>query len=303
MAGKPITYFDRYRKSFVDEQVYGEGALRFAYETVAGRCLSRWLFARAFVSRIFGWYMSRPASRSRIRPFIDAYGLDEQEFSGPEDAYRSFNEFFCRELKPGSRPVDSDPRSVVFPADGRHFGWQEIGAEEGVFVKGQRWNLEELLDHQEDLVRRFSGGTLVLSRLCPVDYHHFHYPVGGRISGTRRIRGPLFSVSPIALRQRLAYLWTNKRCLTLIDTADAGTCCFIEVGATNVGSIHHRPLPLDGRVDKGAPKGWFEFGGSSVVTLFEPGRVTLCEDLLKMTRRGYELYARAGDRMGACPNH
>ena len=298
MSGTPIIIHDRYRGTTFTEEVYGEGAVRFAYATAAGRVLTRFLLARAFVSRLFGWYMSRPGSRARIRPFIEQYGIDASEFARPVESFRSFNEFFHRELRPGARPVDPDPDSVVFPADGRHMGWTALGSEAGVFVKGQRWDLPSLLGNDPGLTRRFSGGTLVLSRLCPVDYHHFHFPVGGRCGPVTWQGRDLFSVNPIALRQTLAYLWTNKRALTLVETEHCGTCCFIEIGATNVGSIRHRPLPGDNLVAKGDPKGWFEFGGSSVITLFEKGRVRLSEDLLQQTENGIELYARVGDQMG-----
>ncbi|HSH09797.1 MAG TPA: phosphatidylserine decarboxylase, partial [Oceanipulchritudo sp.] len=174
----------------------------------------------------------------------------------------------------------------------------QLGTEEGIFVKGQQWDLWHLLGGNTPLAGRFAGGSLVLSRLCPVDYHHFHFPVGGRVREIRWTGRRLYSVSPFALRQRIEYLWENKRCLTLIETELLGLVCFIEVGATNVGSIHHRQLPEGNRIEKGAPKGWFEFGGSSVITIFEPGRVRLSEDLLEQTARGKELYARVGDRMG-----
>jgi hypothetical protein len=98
------------------------------------------------------------------------------------DQYDSFNDFFCRELKPDARPVDQSEGSIVFPADGRHFGWQSLGQEQGVFVKGQKWNLWQLLDGRKDLVDRFSGGTLVLSRL---DWRH-----GGGMLVDRE--GPVF---------------------------------------------------------------------------------------------------------------
>ncbi len=298
MSAAPIIVHDRYTQSSFEEAVYGEGALRFAYATLAGRVMTRLLFARAFVSRLFGWYMRLPGSRSRILPFIRQYGLDPNEFARPPESFTSFNDFFCRELRVGARPVDASPESVVFPADGRHFGWQVLGEETGVFVKGQRWDLTQLLGGDKELARQFSGGTMVLSRLCPVDYHHFHFPVAGVVESPRWHGNKLFSVSPIALRRNLSLLWSNKRALTLIRGEGYGLCCFIEIGATNVGSIKHRPRPRDGYVNKGDPKGWFEFGGSSVITLFEKGRVRLSEDLLENTARGVELYARVGDQMG-----
>jgi phosphatidylserine decarboxylase len=298
MRGEPIQIFDRYTGKPVQEAVYGEGSLRFVYETALGRAGAAMMFSRPFVSRLFGWYMKRPASVIKIKPFVEKYGVDATEFSQPLEAYDSFNAFFCRELHPEARPVDAAPDSAVFPADARHLGFQTLGEEQRVFVKGQTWDLNALLGGDADLVQRFAGGSLVLSRLCPVDYHHFHFPVGGQVESLSWLGSRLYSVSPIALRQRLSYLWENLRCLTRMRTSAIGEVCFIEVGATNVGSIRHRPLPSNSQVLKGDPKGWFEFGGSSVITLFQPGVVTLSEDLLRCSAEGMELYAHCGDKMG-----
>lgn len=298
MSGNPITVYNRYRGAYEEEAVYGESALRFAYETSIGRAATTLFFSRPLLSRIFGWYMKRPASRAKIGPFVEKYDLDPAEFARSLEDYESFNAFFCRELNPDARPVDSDPCSVVFPADGRHFGWENLGEESQVFVKGQAWDIPQLLGGNAELIDIFRGGALVLSRLCPVDYHHFHYPAGGKVGPPRWMDNRLYSVSPIALRRRLAYIWQNRRCLSLIDSSDLGTVGFIEVGATNVGTIQHHPLPEALIVSKGDPKGWFEFGGSSVITLFRKGAVSLSDDLLSKTAEGVELYARVGDRMG-----
>ena len=298
MPAQPIQFYDRYSQSLKLEAVYGDTALRLTYDTLPGRGLAHLFFARPFFSRLFGWHMARPSTRRKIRPFIAAYGIDETEFAQPVEAYASFNAFFHRELKPQVRPVNPHPDSVVFPADARHLGFPELGKEERVFVKGQHWDLRALLGGDEELTERFSGGTLVLSRLCPVDYHHFHYPVAGKLTASRWLDRLLFSVNPIALRRNLEYLWRNRRCLTRIQTDRHGEVCLLEIGATNVGSIRHHPVPEDGTVAKGAPRGWFEFGGSSIITLFEKGRVSLSDDLLDVSRKGIELYAHVGDEMG-----
>jgi phosphatidylserine decarboxylase len=107
----------------------------------------------------------------------------------------------------------------------------------------------------------------------------------------------LFSVSPIALAKQLAYLWTNKRTLTQLQTEDFGTILILEIGATCVGSIHQTYTPNQ-PVEKGAEKGYFAFGGSSTITIFEAGKVTLAKDLLENTSKQIELYARIGSAMG-----
>ena len=125
MSADPITYFDRYAAAEKQEAVYGDGALRFAYENAAGRVLTWLLFSRPLISRIFGWYMKRSRSAGRVAPFVRKYGLKADEFAQPVESFTTFNDFFCRELKASARPVDQDAESVVFPADARHLGFQE----------------------------------------------------------------------------------------------------------------------------------------------------------------------------------
>jgi len=299
MRGEPVIIHNRYTGASEEEAIFGEGALRWTYESISGRAVNWMFISRPFLSKLFGWYMRRPVTVNRIQPFIDKFGLDVSEFKRPLDEFQSFNDFFRRELKEDARPIDSDPASVVFPADGRHLAWENLGTENHIFVKGQQWNLKSLLGGDESLVERFTGGTLVLSRLCPTDYHHFHYPVGGISGEPKAFKGPLYSVNPISLRLRAKALWHNYRCLSLIRTTGSSLVCFLEIGATNVGSIHHCSLSQDSRVSKGEAKGWFEFGGSSVITIFESGQVTLCEDLLEQSGKGIELYARMGDKLGS----
>lgn len=289
-----IEYYNRHRDRLETEEVYGEGFLRFAYDHPLGKWPLHLLIKRAAFSRWYGWRMNRPASRARIEPFIRAYGLDIGDFAEPPDSFSHFNAFFYRKLAPGARPVDADA-AAVFPADGRHFGFARASAVDSVFVKGQRFDLARLLG-DDALAERFADGPLVLSRLCPVDYHRFHFPCAGVPSAPRWIEGPLFSVSPIALRRRLAYLWENKRCVTRVESDESGLVLSLEIGATCVGGIH-QTYTAGERVGAGDEKGYFAFGGSSVMTLFEPGRVRLADDLLEHSAAGRELYARMGSAM------
>jgi phosphatidylserine decarboxylase len=294
---EPIHYFNRHTGALETEQVYGEGFLHWTYHHPLGAAALWSLVQRPFFSAWYGRRMSTPASAARVAPFIRQYGLDATEFREPADSYGSFNEFFYRKLKPTARPVDADETSVVFPADGRHLGFQHASDIAGVFIKGQRFDLTALLGDAA-LAARYADGTLVLSRLCPVDYHRFHFPAAGVASETRLINGPLFSVSPIALRRRLAYLWTNKRTITPLRTERFGTVQIIEIGATCVGTIRQTFRPGE-PVEKCAEKGFFAFGGSSTITLFEPGAVRLEADLADHSSRQVELYAKVGTRM-AC---
>jgi phosphatidylserine decarboxylase len=298
---EPIRYFNRHTGRLETEQVYGEGFLRWTYTHPLGALALATFVKRPFFSAWYGRRMDRPQSARKIGPFISRYRLDLSEFADPPNSFHNFNEFFFRKLKPECRPVDDDSVSAAFPADGRHFGFSNAAEIQSVFVKGQRFDLASLLGDAE-LARRYEQGTLILSRLCPVDYHRFHFPVAGIPSEPRAIPGPLFSVSPIALRQRLLYLWTNRRVITALDADAFGTVLILEIGATCVGGIH-QTFRAGNAVAKGSEKGYFSFGGSSVITLFEPGRIVLADDLLESSARGVELYARFGTpmaRLTAC---
>ena len=291
-----IQFFNRYTQTVETEQVYGEGFLRWIYGSLSGRIALHAVAKRGFFSRWYGWRMDRAASRAKVAPFIQNFRVDPGEFADAPESFRTFNEFFYRKLKPGARLIAGDARTAVFPADGRHLGFADVSRMEGIFVKGAVFSLGELLRDRE-LAERFQRGSMVLSRLCPVDYHRYHFPVGGLATDPRLLNGWLYSVSPIALRRNIRIFTENKRAITRIESPEFGTVLMLEVGATNVGSFAYT-FPANTRVAKGAEKGYFKFGGSSTITLFEPGRVKLDADLLAHTAERRELYARMGDRLG-----
>jgi len=295
MANEPIQFFNRHSGQVEVERIYGEPFLRWIYGNPLGHLALHALVKRAVFSRWYGWRMTRPASASRIEPFIRQYQLDPAEFAEPASSFQSFNEFFYRRLKSNARPIHPDPSVAVFPADGRHLGIENLATTDGFYVKGQRLDLNQLLDDPA-LAREFSGGSLILSRLCPVDYHRFHFAVGGRPGPPRTIGRWLYSVSPVALRQNLNYLCANKRSLSVIESDAFGRVVTLEVGATNVGSWKYTHAPGE-PVLKGQEKGFFLFGGSLTITLFTHGRVRLADDLLRESHRHRELYARVGEPM------
>ena len=291
----PILYYNRYTGQIEQEKILGERSLRWVYGTPLGRLSLHLLLKRAFFSQLVGALKSTRRSARSLPEFVREYGIDTAEMARPLEDYTSFNDFFYRTLKPGARPLCAEGH-IALPADGRHSGWQDASAMSGVFVKGQRIDLPALLGSAE-LAERYAHGAVVLSRLCPVDYHRFHFPAAGVPEAAKRIPGPLASVSPYCLRRQLAWLWTNKRELTTLHTDALGDVLILAVGATGVGAIHQTYTPGEA-VAKGAEQGYFAFGGSTIICLFEPGRVQLAADLLEQTAQGRELYARQGDTLG-----
>ena len=296
MSAEPIRYFHRAKQGVETERVYGEGWLRWTYGNPLGRLSLELLVKRWLASAYYGWRMNMRASANKVLPFIVDYDLDVDEFAKSQFTFKSFNDFFYRALKPGARPVAEGDRVAVLPADGRHLALQNVDAAAGFYVKGQRFDLTAFLGDAE-LAMKFAGGSMLISRLCPVDYHRFHFPVAGTPGEPRLIKGFLYSVSPIALRRKLDYLWQNKRMVTLVQSPVFGQVAVCEIGATMVGSIFQSYLP--GRaVTKGEEKGLFKFGGSCVITLFQPGKIKFDADLVRHGAEGLEVYARMGERLG-----
>ncbi len=296
MAAEPIRFYNRSTRQIEIEQIYGEKWLRFAYEHPVGGAFVWLLAKRRFFSAYFGWRMSRRYSAQQVLPFIIDYNLDTTEFAKSPLRYKTFNEFFYRALKPEARPIAAGDGVAVLPADGRHLAFPDVDAADGFYVKGAKFTLAELLGDTA-LAEKFAGGAMLISRLCPVDYHRFHYPAAGTPSEPRLINGWFYSVSPIALRRNVRYLAENKRVLTLLETPAFGAVAILEVGATNVGSIRQSGVP--GRpVVKGEEKGYFKFGGSCVITLFQRGRIRFDADLVEQSARCVETYAKMGERLG-----
>ncbi len=294
---EPIVFFNRYTQNLEQEAIYGEPWLRWAYETRIGKRTTKLILKRAWFSAWYGWRMDSPRSRKRILPFIQKYGLSLDDFEKTPADFESFNDFFARKLKPGATQVSPSPTEACFPAEGRHLGFQNFSKTDTLFVKGQSFDLLSFLQNAA-LAKPYEGGSLVFSRLCPVDYHRFHFPVSGTPLSPRYIKGDLLSVNPIALRKNIRILCQNRRIITEIHTAHFGKVLMAEIGATCVGHIYQTFKP-NHAVRKGSEKGFFKFGGSATLLLFEPNTIQLAPDLLEQTQRGYELYAKMGDTLGS----
>lgn len=287
-----IEFFNRHSGQLEREAVYGEAPLKWVYGHALGR-LALWpLIRRAWFSRWYGWRMDQPRSRAMIQPFIRKYGLNAQDFAQRPEDFAHFNAFFYRRLKPEARPIAAEQDGVVLPADGRHRVIADLSLEDPLLLKGQRFNLSQLLASQS-LARRYERGSMLISRLCPTDYHRYHFPCDGLCDSPQLLEGPLSSVNPLALRWRPNILWENKRWLTRLRSDHFGEVCLLEIGATCVGSVVHGPFAGQ-LVHKGAEKGYFRFGGSCVILLFEPGRIRFQADLLEHSAANREVYAQMG---------
>ena len=298
---KPIHYIERTTGKTCEEAVYGGTFLKFLYgETLLSKFLGLPLgHCLAKIPAISAWYgklQSSPASAKRVIPFIEKFGVDTAEFAKPAEAFTSFNDFFTRELTPAARPIAKGADTAIIPADGRYLFHQNIANADGFVVKGKKFDLKELLQ-DESLAEEYAQGSMVMARLCPTDYHRFHFPCDCIPGATEVINGSLYSVNPIAIKKNIGIFTENKRTLCKLETKDFGTILYMEIGATCVGTIHETYKP-GVPVEKGAEKGYFSFGGSSLILLFKPGSIIFDEDLLNASSNLIEIKCLMGQSMG-----
>lgn len=288
-----IRYVDRPSGKVVEETVMGDGALKFAYETLLGRTLWPVLFGSRLVSAILGRYYDSPRSRAAIPALANLPGCNPGEAEKSLAAYTSFNDFFTRRLKPRARPFGS---GLASPADGRLLVYPNASLDRPFPLKGAQRTLRTVLALDNGTPGACTRMDIAVIRLAPVDYHRFHFPVDCRISGApRRIPGKYHSVNPIALLRCPDVYADNERMVTACR-AGFGAFFMIEVGAFGVGTIKET---FSGESQtKGSEKGYFKFGGSTVILALPANAVAFDADLLDHSREGLETRVRAGESIG-----
>ncbi len=297
---EPIVYIDRQTGKQEIEAVYGESIIRLLYgksfvSRFLGAPLRVFLSGFPFCSWIYGYIQKLSITKRKIVPFIQKYEINASEFLESVDTFNSFNDFFIRKLKTTARPIAASEKKAVIPADGRYRFYPNIASCKGFLVKGQKFSLAKLLQNKEQ-ANFYSQGTMVIARLCPSDYHRYHFPCDGTPGETRLINGWLYSVNPAALKQNIHIFTENKRSICELSTEYFGKVLFIEVGATAVGSIHQTYTPFQ-RYHKGDEKGYFSFGASSLILLFAPGSIELDKDLISTP--DIEIKCLMGQSMGS----
>jgi phosphatidylserine decarboxylase len=224
-----------------------------------------------------------------IRLFVRGFRPDMSDAIESEPtAYDSFNAFFTRALRPGTRPIDPDPAAIVSPVDGTVSEAGTLTADRLLQAKGHEYSLRALLAGNAAWERSFVGGSFVTIYLAPYNYHRIHMPLAGELRESFYVQGRLFSVNRTTAQLVPGLFSRNERVFCGFDSGGI-PWALILVGALNVGSMgtvwhgditprrYRRvtPLPVDdvlapGTLDKGAEMGRFNMG-STVILLFPPG--------------------------------
>lgn len=293
-----IKFFNRVTGKEEREIVYGDKFIEWLYKAETGKALST-LICKAPLSQAYGALQDSPLSQRKIAPFIKNFHINMDDFlpeEGRSEAspYANFNQFFIRRFRPGKRPFVREPSEMAAFAEARYYGYDSIHDNESVPVKGVHLSPQALLESKK-WENVFKDGPLLLARLCPVDYHRFHFPDDGEIVDDYRIKGLFHSVNPLALKAKENILITNERHVTVIDTVNFGKLAYIEVGAICVGKIiQSRPLIAGRNFHRGEEKGYFLFGGSTVIVIGEKGKWRPSQDILANTKNAMETYVHLG---------
>ena len=294
-----IIIFNRYTNSEEVEKVYGEKAVKFAYDSILGKMMGP-IIASRFVSQLYGNMQDKDSSRAKVPPFVEKFNIKMEEYQpgsiqseNIEHSYKNFNEFFIRKFKDGQRSYPQNKNEMGACAEARYYAVEKVDNDVKYPVKGQYIKAKDLLGDTE-FSKYFEEGPFMIARLCPVDYHRYHYLDNGTTLEHKLIPGDFHSVNPLALKLRNDILIKNERRVSILETENFGKIAYIEVGATCVGKIvqsHDEEKPFK----RGEEKGYFLFGGSTVIILGEKGKWRPSEDLLKNTTLGRETYVRLGD--------
>jgi len=278
------------------ETVMAGGLMDLAY-TAPFRPLCRLtVFRLAFFSRLLGWYFNTAWSRRRIPTVARQLQINVDECLQPLEEYRTFNEFFVRKLKPDARPCDPDPKVLSAPADARYFVFDDISETTRFKIKGLSLSAAELLGCDAAAAAEFANGVALVARLCPADYHRYHYPASGWTLDRWAVPGRLDSVNPVVLARGIRALAGNRRRVVILDLDRFGRTAFVEIGAFGVEAIvQTHTADSFAKMDE---KGYFAFGASSIVVLMQANALRWDDDLREQTEAGRETFVRAGDQLG-----
>ncbi len=300
---QPIKYYNRISSVYEIEKVYGDAAVKWLYQSFLGKTLA-WVLTRKWLSFLYGLYQSTSFSAKKVPVFINEFQINMNEYKAgslkqhnKNNSYATFNEFFIREFEDGKRSFTQDHNLMPAFAEARYVGFESINDEFVFPVKGKFLRAAQLLGGNFT-DESFSGGPLMIARLCPVDYHRYHYPDNGRVLKSFDVHGDYHSVNPIALKAKPDIFLKNERRVSILETENFGKLAFIEVGAICVGKIvqtHNESHPFY----RGQEKGYFLFGGSTVIVIGEKGKWKPSTDILANTQTGIETYTHLGSTIAA----
>lgn len=252
----------------------------FIYRNKLGRLFLKLLICRP-VSKIVGAFLNSSLSKFMIKSFIKNNRIDMSQYENKN--FSCYNDFFTRKIKLENRPMSDNKKELISPADSRLLVF-DIDEKLKFKIKNGYYDLTSFLN-DEDLSKEFSGGKLLVFRLCVDDYHRYCFIDNGEIVSNKFIKGKLHTVQPIAL-EKDDFFKENCREVTVINSENFGKTVMVEVGAMMVGKIVNHNT--NGFVQKGEEKGYFEFGGSTVCVIFKKDAVNIDSEITENSKKNLE---------------
>ncbi|CCG24398.1 Psd2 protein [Candida orthopsilosis Co 90-125] len=301
---------DRLTGIIVEEKmsVYVRLGIRLLYKGLDKAKSKRVRLLLSSLSKKQGKKFDSPSSKADIASFIKFHklSLDDCLIDNP-DGYPTFNEFFYRKLKPNARVIEDEENEgiVSSPADCRCTVFDSVDDATSLWIKGRNFSLAKLFNGNFQNLNTTNlykpdQCSLGIFRLAPQDYHRFHSPVSGTIGQIKYIEGEYYTVNPMAIRSELDVFGENVRSVIPIHTEEYGTVIMIAVGAMMVGSICLTKQDGDS-IERGEEVGYFKFGGSTIILLFDRTKFTFDSDLVSNSKSCIETLVRVGQSIGHSP--
>ena len=234
--------------------------------------------------------MNSRLSKYKIKKFIKDNKIKITDYE--KTNYNSFNEFFTRKIISIKRPINMNKTAFISPCDSK-LSVYTISNDLTLNIKNSYYTIDTIIDKK--ILKEYKEGYALVFRLSPTDYHRYCYIDSGYQEKNNKIKGILHTVQPIALK-RYNFYKTNTREWTILHTNNFNEVVHIEIGAMTIGKIKNEHENYIFK--KGEEKGYFEFGGSTIVLLVKKGIITIDEDILENSKNNIETYVKYGEKIG-----
>ncbi len=281
-----MIYYSRQRNSKDNIITESSKTLNFLYGCFLGRLILK-IFTRKFFSNLMALYMNSKLSRHRIKRFIDKNNINKYEYELKK--YKSYNEFFTRKVIQTKRPINARKSILISPCDSKLMVYN-INEDLTLKIKDAYYSIDSLVEKR--ILEDYIDGYALVFRLTTDNYHRYCYVDSGSKGINYHINGVLHTVQPISLK-KYNFFKTNGREYTILNTNNFGKIIEVEVGALGIGRIvnHHEVHTFK----KGEEKGYFEFGGSTIIQLIEKDKVKINKQIVENSKNDVETYVSVGD--------
>lgn len=283
--------YNRKTKIYTEETTYGSSLLSFLYGTSIGTVLLQRIVIQPWFSKAVGLYYASRFSKKKIKPFLKAYGIEMDLYE--QRKYVSFDDFFGRKMKEELRPKCENKNVLIAPCSAKLTVYP-IDPNQRIMIKGNYYTVAELL-RDDKLAHAYGNGLCMVFRLTVDDYHRYCFIDDGVMGKIEKIKGYFHTVGHISAKDYRVFA-ENSREYTILHTEHFGEVICMEVGAILVGKINNH-LRITS-FEKGMEKGYFSFGGSTIVLFFKPNTIQVDQDIMEASRAGYETKICIYERIG-----